>query len=168
LTDAQDGTVLTRESTGMRQKFSIRLWIMGILLILGLLLPGSGWAQKAGALNTTEQREQLLKDLNLTSDKAKAFMSVGGHWDQIRQDLIADIKKNETDLETALAAPRADDNTINRLVNGLIAEHDQLFETFKSQRQEEMATLTPVQRGKFLLALKKWHEEQCAASNPRP
>ncbi len=52
MTDAQDGTVLTRENTGMRQKFSIRLWIMGMLLILGLLLPGSGQAQKAGAVNT--------------------------------------------------------------------------------------------------------------------
>ncbi len=152
----------------MVQKISIRLGVMGTLLILGLLLPGAGRAQKAAAVDTAGQQKQLLQDLNLTPDKAKAFMSVGGHWDQIRQDLIADIKKNETDLETALAAPQPDDSTINHLVNGLIAEHDQLFDTFKSQRQEEMAMLTPVQRGKFLLALKKWHEDQCAASNPRP
>ncbi len=87
-------------------------------------------------------------------------MSVGEHWDQIRQNIIAGIKENETDLETALAAPQPDDSKITHLVNALIAAHDQLFETFKSQRQEEMALLTPVQRGKFLLSLKKWHEEQ--------
>ena len=70
------------------------------------------------------------------------------------------LRQNENDLETALAAPQPDENKISHLVNALIAAHDQLFETFKSQRQEEMALLTPVQRGKFLLALKKWHEER--------
>jgi hypothetical protein len=35
--------------------------------------------------------------------------------------------------------------------------HDQLFQSLKAQRQEEMALLTPVQQGKFVLALKKWH-----------
>jgi Spy/CpxP family protein refolding chaperone len=144
----------------MAQRLSIRLGVMGVLLVLVFLMPGSGQAQKTGMVNTAEQRELLLRDLNLAPDKAKAFMSVGGHWDQIRQDLIADIKKNETDLETALGAPQPDGSKINHLVNSLIAEQDQLFETFKSQRQEEMAMLTPVQRGKFLLALKKWHEEQ--------
>jgi hypothetical protein len=156
----QAGAVMVKENPVMVIKFSIRFIILGMLLLLGLLWPGSGRAQKADAVDTTGQREQLLKDLKFSPDKAKAFLSVGAHWDQIREDLITDIKNSETDLETALGAPQPDDTKINRLVNGLIAEHDQLFETFKSQRQEEMAMLTPVQRGKFLLALKKWHEQQ--------
>jgi Spy/CpxP family protein refolding chaperone len=144
----------------MEQKFKVRCVIMGMLLVLGLLWPVPGQAREAGADSYAEQREQLINDLKLSPEKAKAFMSVGGHWDQIRQNLIEGIKKNEADLETALAAPQPDENKINQLVSGLIVAHDQLFETFKSQRQEEMALLTPVQRGKFLLALKKWHEER--------
>jgi hypothetical protein len=136
---------------------------MQLLLLLAGLCPVFGQARSTGADNYadyTEQREQLLGDLKLSSGKAKAFMSVAGHWDQIRQGLIEGIKKDEADLETALAPPQPDENKINYLVNALIAAHDQLFESFKSQRQEEMALLTPIQRGRFLLALKKRHEQQ--------
>jgi len=144
----------------MVQKFTLQVVIAVMLLLVGLLLPVPGQTREAGAGNYAEQREQLLDGLKLSPGKAKAFMSVGGHWDQIRQDLFEGIKTNEADLETALAAPQPDENKINRLVNALVVAHDQLFETFKSQRQEEMAVLTPVQRGKFLLDLKKWHEER--------
>ena len=73
----------------MIQKFAIRLIIMGMLLLLGLPLPVPGQTGETGAGSYAEQREQLLSDLKLSSDKVKAFMSVGGHWDQIRQELIA-------------------------------------------------------------------------------
>ena len=133
--------------------------LFAVLLIFGFLTPGLGQSQKAGG-EFSVPREQVLRDLNLAPDKAKAFMAVGEHWDKIRQNIIAGIKGNETGLETALAAPQPDDSKITHLVNALVAAHDQLFDTFKSQRQEEMGLLTPVQRGKFLQALKKWHEEQ--------
>ena len=144
----------------MLQKMTVWFRLVVLLLIFGFLTPGLAQSQGAGAGNYLGQREQLLRDLNLSPDKAKAFMSAGTHWEQIRQNIIKGIKENETGLETALAAPQPDDSKITHLVKALIAAHDQLFDTFKSQRQEEMNLLTPVQRGKFLLALKKWHEEQ--------
>ncbi len=128
--------------------------------MLGVQMPGLAHSREPGAGKNEFQSKQLFSDLNLSPDKAKAFTSVGEHWDQIRQNIIAGIKQNETDLENALAAPKPDEGKITQLVNALITAQDQLFETFKSQRQEEMTLLTPVQRGKFLLALKKWHEEQ--------
>jgi Spy/CpxP family protein refolding chaperone len=146
----------------MLRKMTVWSRLVVLLLIFAFLAPGLAQSQGAGAGNYLGQREQLLRELNLSPDKAKAFMSVGAHWEQIRQKIIAGIKENETGLESALGAPPPDDNKITHLVNALIAAHDQLFDTFKSQRQEEMNLLTPVQRGKFLLALKKWHEEQMA------
>ncbi len=113
--------------------------------------------QKTGDMQM--QRDQLVKELNLSPDKAKEFLAVGEKYHQTREEIIARIKKGEIDLETALAAPQPDDGKINQVVNGLIADHDQLFATFRTQRNEEMALLTPMQRGKFLMALKKWHDE---------
>ncbi len=144
----------------MKRKIDLGLMSLGLLLMLGLLTPNLGQPKEEGVVDSSVQREQLITDLNLSPDKAKAFLAVGGHWDQLRKDIIARIKKNEADLETALAAPQPDEGKINTLVSTLIVDHDQLFGTFMAQRQEEMALLTPVQRGKFLLALKKWHEEQ--------
>ncbi len=105
------------------------------------------------------QRGELVKELNLSPDKAKEFLAVGEKYHQVREEVIGKIKKGEDDLKTALAAPQPDEGKINQIVSALIADHDQLFETFKAQRHEEMALLTPLQRGKFLMALKKWHDE---------
>ncbi len=137
-------------------------WVesFALLMILILMTPGLGQPkeeQEAGSLEM--QRENLIKELNLSPDKAKEFLSVGEKYHQIRQDIIGRIGKGESDLTAALAASHPDESKINQIVTALIADHDQLFETFKAQRHEEMGLLTPVQRGKFLLALKKWHEE---------
>lgn len=136
-------------------------WKAGVLLlVLVVLMPGLGQAKEereAGYL--VMPKEKLVQELNLTPDKAKEFLAVGAKYHQIREEITGRIKKGEKDLETALAAAKPDESKINGIVTALIADHDQLFETFKAQRHEEMAQLTPVQRGKFLLALKKWHDE---------
>ena len=67
--------------------------------------------------------------------------------------MIASWKKPST-------APQPDAGKINELVAAAIAGQDKLFATFKAQRQEEMALLTPLQKGKFLIALQKWHHEE--------
>ena len=141
-------------------KTKIWLVLVAVLLMLGVQMPGKAHSREPGTGKNELQSKQLISDLDLSADKAKAFTSVGEHWDQIRQNIIGGIKENETDLEKAIAASKPDEGKINQLVNALITGHDQLFETFKAQRQEEMTLLTPVQRGKFLLSLKKCHEEQ--------
>jgi Spy/CpxP family protein refolding chaperone len=136
-------------------------WVkaFALLLVLILMTPSLGQPKEEREAGSLEmQREKLVKELNLSPDKAKEFLAVGEKYHQIRQDVIGRIKKSETDLTTALAAPQPDESKINQIVTALIADHLQLFETFKAQRHEEMGLLTPVQRGKFLLALKKWHE----------
>lgn len=59
-----------------------------------------------------------------------------------------------------MAAPQPDGIKITGLVATITADHNRLWETFRAQRQEEMALLTPMQQGKFM-ALKKWHQEMC-------
>jgi Spy/CpxP family protein refolding chaperone len=138
------------------------LWLsgLGLILVAALLLPVLAQAKEKGeGSHLGIPREELIKDLNLSLDKAQKFLAVGGKYDQTRKEVIERIKKNEDELEKALLAPQPDEGKIDKLVAALISDHDVLFETFRAQRQEEMALLTPVQRGKFLLALKKWHEE---------
>ncbi len=137
-------------------------WVKGfaLLLMLMLMTPSLSLSKEEIEPGSMEmQRQKLVEELNLSPDKAKEFLAVGEKYHQIRQDVIGRIAKNESDLNTALAAPQPDESKINQIVTALIADHDQLFESFKAQRHEEMGLLTPMQRGKFLLALKKWHEE---------
>lgn len=136
-------------------------WLDGFMLLLVVILmtPALGHPEEKETGDLEMQRGKLVQELSLSPDKAKEFLAVGEKYHQIREEVIGRIKKGESDLEIALAAPQPDDSKINQIVTALIADHDQLFETFKAQRHEEMALLTPVQRGKFLMALKKWHDE---------
>jgi Spy/CpxP family protein refolding chaperone len=138
-------------------------WVLGLGLILAMALaaPSPGLANEKGeGSQFTVQRAELVKELNLAPDKAKAFLVVGEKYDQRRSELFERVKKNDGELEKALAAPQPDAGKIKELVAAITQDHDRLLETFKAQRQEEMALLTPVEQGKFIMALKKWHTEK--------
>jgi Spy/CpxP family protein refolding chaperone len=144
----------------MKRKTDFCLMWLGLLLLVALLAPSLGQAQEKREGSYSELQQKLVKELNLTPDKAKEFQAVGQKYDQSRLELIGKIEKNDSELEKALAAPQPDAGKINELLAAAIAGQDKLFATFKAQRQEEMALLTPVQKGKFLIALKKWHHEE--------
>ena len=72
--------------------------------------------------------------------------------------MAGSVAAKESDLEKVLAAPQPDESRTKDLVAAVIKGHDQLFQSLKEQRQAEMALLTPVQQGKFIVALKKWHQ----------
>ena len=141
---------------------SNRFWLMALALLTAVMLlaPGNrpAQAEPAGSHYKLEW-QKLEKELNLSSKKAGEFQAVGAKYSQIRKALIEKLKKNETDLEKAVSGPKPDMNRVKELVPVIIADHNQLLESFKLQRQEEMSLLTPLQQAKYLLALKKWHEE---------
>jgi Spy/CpxP family protein refolding chaperone len=145
------------------------LWLRALVLLVAALFltPGNFEAQAAplGSQYKLEW-ERLVKDLNLTPEKAAEFLALGTKYSQTRQSLIEKLKKNETDLEKAVTGPKPDEVKIKELVPVVIADHNQLFESFKAQRQDEMALLTPLQQAKYLLALKKWHEENRGTRKP--
>jgi Spy/CpxP family protein refolding chaperone len=134
---------------------------LGLLMVVMLLAPGHSQAQAGPAKADYKlEWEKLVKELNLTPQKAAEFQAVGAKYSQIRKGIIESLRKNENDLEKAVAAPQANEAKIEKLVPLIIADHNQLFESFKLQRQEEMALLTPLQQAQYLLALKKWHEKK--------
>jgi hypothetical protein len=148
----------------MKKKTDFWLMGLGILLLALFLAPGLSQAKEE---RWGIEREKLVKELNLAPEKAKEFLAVGEKYDQIRKEIIDRLKKNEGELGKALAEPKPEEAKVKESVAAVTADHDQLFETFKAQRQEETTMLTPVQQGKFIMALKKWHEEMCEKSQQK-
>ncbi len=134
---------------------------LALFLAAALLAPGLGQAKEEPTDEGKAQWQQLIRNLNLAPDQAKSFQAVEEKYGQIRQDLTARIKQNEDDLEKAMAAAQPDDTKLKELVAKIIGDHNKLFETYKNERQAEMALLSPMQQAKFLLGLKKWHQEMC-------
>ncbi|MDI6852057.1 MAG: periplasmic heavy metal sensor [Deltaproteobacteria bacterium] len=144
----------------MNAKMKFCRMSLGILLAAVLLMPGPGRAEEEGmSPGLGMPRERVVQELNLPPDKADKFLAVSDRYEKIREKIIAGIKKDEEELEKALSAPQPDEKRIKDLVASVTACHDQLFETFKVQRHEEMALLNPLQQGKFVIALKRWHQE---------
>ena len=144
------------------------IWLMGavILLAAALLAPGLGQAQPKPKGPPPPpphrfQEEAIAKDLGLTPEKTRAFLEAGDKYGPMRQRVIDDIRRNERELTKALAEPRPNAARIKGLVTTLTADHDKLLHSFQAQRRDEMDLLTPIQQGKFLLTLKKWHQQMC-------
>ncbi len=141
---------------------SHRVWLIASVLLMAFMLLTAGNRPAPAAPPGRQYKlewQKLGKELHLSSKKAAEFQAVGAKYSQIRKALIEKLKKNETALEKAVAAPKPDMAKIKELVPTIIADHNQLFESFKLQREDEMSLLTPLQQAKYLLALKKWHEE---------
>ena len=141
-----------------------KFWMIGVglLVAVGLLVPAFAQEKKAQGKETMaeffkKERENLCGELKLSPDKAKEFMAVGDKYDQKRKEIIEQIKKNEADLKAALAASPPDEAKVKSVVDDAVANQEKLFDTFKDQRREEMGLLTPIQQGKYLLILMKWH-----------
>ena len=144
----------------MRSKKDVWVIWLGLLWVITLLAPGLVQAKEEGPGSDFKmQCENLIKELNLAPDKAREFLAVGERYGQSRKGIVEGLKKDQDELEKALAAPQPEEGKIKALVGTVTAEQEKFFETFKAQRREEMALLTPVQQGKFLMALRKWHQE---------
>ncbi len=132
---------------------------VAVLVMVALVALGAApaWGESQASYIKAE-RETLVKELGLTPEQAKDFQAVGDKYDKSREAIAGTVAAQENDLEKALTAPQPDEASIKDLVAAVIKGHDQLFQSLREQRQAEMALLTPVQQGKFIVALKRWHE----------
>jgi hypothetical protein len=86
-------------------------------------------------------------------------MAVDDKYAAERQKIIADLKQSQKDLQGALAAAKPEEARVKDLVSALTAGQDKLFASFKDQRDEELALLSPVDQGKYLLAMSQWRHK---------
>ena len=86
-------------------------------------------------------------------------MAVDDKYAAERTKIIADLKKSQGELKTALAAAKPDEAKIKDLVSAITSGQDKLFASFKDQRDEELALLSPMEQGKYLLALTEWRHK---------
>ena len=105
------------------------------------------------------RRATAVKELKLSPEKAKDFNAVEEKYAKERQELIERLKTSQAELQTAVAAANPDAAKIKGLVTAIRADQDKMAQSFKSQLDEELALMTPVQQGQYLLTLHKWREE---------
>lgn len=124
-------------------------------LIVAAMLMAPSLVQAKGEY-FKEIKEKIRKELKLSPDKNKDMQQVEEKYAKDRKEILDDLKKNQEELKRAMAASKPDEGKIKDLVSTITSLQNKLMDSFKSQRDDELALLTPVQQGKYVLALGEW------------
>jgi Spy/CpxP family protein refolding chaperone len=151
----------------MSHKFNFKLMTLCTLLSAMLVVPALGQGKEAKGARYKAQQDKIIKDLKLAPEKEKAVLAVKDKYAQERPDIIANIKKSSDELKAALAAATPDEAKVKELVNAVTAGQDNLFASFKKQREEEMGLMTPIEQGKYLMAMSQWRQKMMGKSKKK-
>ena len=143
----------------MKGKFNFKLGALCAILSAMLVMPALGQAKGEEAAVQKEQKDQMIKELKLAPEKEKAVLAVADKYAKERKDIVAGVKKANDDLQAALAAANPDEAKLKELVSALTAGQDKMFASFKNQRDEELALMTPVEQAKYLMVLGQWRQK---------
>jgi len=143
----------------MKGKFNCKLGALCAILSAMLLMPALVQAKGEEAAVQKDKRDQMIKELKLAPEKEKAVLAVADKYAKERKDIVAGVKKANDDLQAALAAAKPDDAKLKELVSALTAGQDKMFATFKNQRDEELALMTPAEQANYMMILGQWRQK---------
>lgn len=147
----------------MKGKLALRFGALWIIWGAFFLLASMHLAQaKEGDWERIKEKikiTQELHDLKLAPDKEAALLAVNQKYAKERKDLMGALKKYREDLKPALGAATPDEAKIQDLVRAANAAQDKLLTSFKMERDEAMALMTPIQQGQFIMVMGNWFQE---------
>jgi hypothetical protein len=146
----------------MKGKLIFKLGALTTILSVLLVVPAlgqTGQTNEALGKELKDYKTQTLKELKVAPDKEKALMAVEDKYSVMRGEIVDGSKKAWDSLLAALAAPTADEAKIKEAVAAYIDAQAKMFNSFKSQLTEELALLSPMQQGKYLVAMEKWRQQ---------
>lgn len=145
----------------MKGKLNFKLWALCTIISAMLVVPALGQAKgEEGARRHQEQQDQMIKEMKLAPEKEKAILAVGDKYARERKEIVDGVKKANDDLQAAVAAANPDEAKLKELVSALTAGQDKMFASFKNQRDEELALMTPAEQAKYLLVLGQWRQKK--------
>jgi Spy/CpxP family protein refolding chaperone len=151
-----------QEEEKMKGKLIFKLGLLTIILSFLLVIPAlgqKGQTNEALGQQLKDYKGNILKELKVAPDKEKALMAIEDTYSLKRGEIVDSSKKAWGDLQTALAAPKPDEAKIKTAVAAYIDAEAQLFSSFKKQLDDELAQMSPVQQGKYLVAMEKWRQQ---------
>ena len=144
----------------MKSKFNFKLAALCAVISALLVMPALGQVKVKGEEGARKaQKDQMVKELKLAPEKEKAMLAVEAKYVSERKTIIAGVKKANEDLQAAVTAANPDEAKLKELVGALTAGQDKMFASFKNQRDEELALMTPAEQAKYLIILGQWRQK---------
>jgi Spy/CpxP family protein refolding chaperone len=143
----------------MKRKVHFMLWALCAILAGGLVIPAIGQAKEGDMSEHREWRTKLAKELKLSPDKEAQFAAVADKYANSRKETYEALTKAQGDLKATMSAAKPDEAKVKQGVKVITEAQDKLLTTYKAERDDEMALLTPMQQGQYLEILHKWRME---------
>ena len=143
----------------MKGKVIFKVGLLCAILSLVLVVPVLGQTDVELGKQLKEYKAQVYKDLKLDAKQTKDLLAVEDKCSMQRAEIVEASKKAWDDLLAALKENKPDDKKITKMVSAYINEQGKLFNSFSSQLNEELALMSPVQQGNYLVAMEKWREK---------
>lgn len=145
----------------MKGKFIFKLGALSTILSFLLVMPALGQLNEDLGKKLCEFKAKTLKELKISPDTEKKLLAMEEKCVVERGKIIADLKKSKEDLQAALAAPSPDEAKVKGLVKAFTTAQLDLFNSFRNELNEEMAQMSPLQQGKYLMAMERWRQDVC-------
>jgi hypothetical protein len=146
----------------MKGKLIVKLGVLCTILSFLLVMPAlgqTGQTNESLGKQLKDYKAKILQDLKVAPDKEKALVAVEEKYSLMRGEIVSKSDKAWKDLQDALAAPKPDEAGLKVAIAAYIDAQAQLFTSFRKQLDEELALMSPVQQGKYLVAMEKWRQQ---------
>jgi Spy/CpxP family protein refolding chaperone len=153
---------LFQEEDEMKGKLIFKLGLLAIILSFLLVIPAlgqQGQTNEALGKQLKDYKAKILKDLKIAPDKEKALAALEDKYSEMRGEIVDNSKKAWDNLQAALAAPKPDNAKVKAAVAAFIDAQAKLFASFRKQLDDELAQMSPIQQGKYLVAMEKWRQQ---------
>jgi len=143
----------------MKGKVIFKLLALSAILSVLLVVPALGQTDEELGKQLKEYKAQTYEQLKFPADKTKALLAVEEKYSKMRGEIVDSSKKAWDNLQAGLAAPTPDEAKLKGLVKAYIDVQSKLWASFRDELNEEMAQMSPVQQGKYLVAMEAWRQK---------
>lgn len=146
----------------MKGKLIFKLAALSTILSFLLVVPVLGQTAQTNeelGKQLKDYKAQTFEQLKLTPNQQKALMAIEDKDSVMRGEIVDSSKKAWDNLQAALAAAKPDEATVKGTVVAYIDAQTKLFTSFRNELNEELAQMSPIQQGKYLVAMEKWRQQ---------
>jgi Spy/CpxP family protein refolding chaperone len=151
-----------QKEENMKGKLIFKLAALSTILSFLLVVPAlgqTGQTDEELGKQLKGYKAQTFKELKIAPDKEKALMAVEDKYSLMRGEIVESSKKAWDNLQAALAAANPDEAKVKGAAGAYIAAQSKLFSSFREEMNEELAQMSPIQQGKYLVTMEKWRQQ---------
>jgi Spy/CpxP family protein refolding chaperone len=143
----------------MKGKLIFKLGALSTILSFLLVIPALGQTDVELGKQLKEYKAQTFDQLKFNPNQKKTLLAVEDKYSSMRGEIVDSSKKAWDDLQAALAAASPDEAKVKGLVKSYMAAQTKMFSSFRDEMDEELAQMSPVQQGKYLVAMEAWRQK---------